>query len=725
MKANNAKNPKKNQPKDNKSLEDNANKVIELTRFNVRNNNIIINLQKINAKNAFDINVGFIESITNMLGRNEESAWQRASASLDATAKIYGYRVDSVHTETFKFLGGLNRNKKDLNAKEENDELGQDNDISKKKEKVKRGVNTLETNIRKLNLDKYDIDSEVDPLFSVMTSKFNESTARGLLLNTIPLDENINYILESKKNEDNPQSYINLNIKNKIPEENKKEEENISKANTESLKDNSSQSDLESKGIKNALNLANNLQKKEINNEESDSKVIPVKCSQDFEHIRESIKDVLRSFIGDNNIDDFIHLQLCPDLTIFRQSRHLNTEDANPSFINTFKKEINLADVNFADNDVSIINEEDQDQDNFVEMEGDEGLGDIPDENSNTDNIDNFNLNNGFNNDISSNNEINYNNSTDNFSLKINENNFTLFKYEDLIERAGHFGTGNTENLPQFINFAKNFGKLDKNSFLNKGSILGIKKEQNGRKKKEEKNFIFDEENEVDINELFNENRSKLINKGIDYRNDYDKRRKVKCFYNFDKLSQFKLFTITNKTITAKDIDMDLDINQQEKNLEENLDRNNDPDDGDWGGDEIQNDIAGFERNNDYDNFYQNEKQAEKNFGRLYRKFDIRALKKKIWTSYDDMKKEQIDFKNVVMNMSREMNEDELFSISTPTCFVCMLHLCNEKNLFIEQNNMNTFYIDRDDNGEKSEQVTKRRTDLKEKDDVSSSDASD
>ena len=71
--------------------------------------------------------------------------------------------------------------------------------IYQRKKKVKRGVNTLETNIRKLNLDKYDIDSEVDPLFSVMTSKFNESTARGLLLNTIPLDENINYILESKK----------------------------------------------------------------------------------------------------------------------------------------------------------------------------------------------------------------------------------------------------------------------------------------------------------------------------------------------------------------------------------------------------------------------------------------------------------------------------------------------------------------------------------------------
>ena len=62
-----------------------------------------------------------------MLVKNEESAWQKASASLDATAKIYGFRVDSVHSETFKFLGGLNRNKKDLNLKESNNENNDDN----------------------------------------------------------------------------------------------------------------------------------------------------------------------------------------------------------------------------------------------------------------------------------------------------------------------------------------------------------------------------------------------------------------------------------------------------------------------------------------------------------------------------------------------------------------------------------------------------------------------
>ena len=647
-----------------------------------------------------------------MLGRNEESAWQRASASLDATAKIYGYRVDSVHTETFKFLGGLNRNKKEMNIKEENEDESQfDGDNTKKKEKIRRGVNTLETNIRKLNLDKYDIDTEVDPLFSVMTSKFNESTAKGLLLNTIPLDDKINYILESKKPDENPECDINNKIQdNKIVEEkNIKKEENISSLDTESLKDNISQSDSEASKLKDALILNNNLQKKEKKQDNNDMiKNIPVTCSKSFESVEDSIKDVLKTFIKSNNIDDFIHLQICPELSIFRQSRNLNIEGANISFINAFKDEINYADKKrkqINEENPSIIDEEEPE--NFIEMEENEGLGDIPDDNfNNQENIDN--MSNPYNNNEleENNNEINYANNNNNFNLKLNENNFSLFKYEDLIERAGQFGTGNTDNLPHFTDFAKNFGKLDKNSFFNKGSILGIKKEGGARKKKEEKNFIFDKEEEIDVNELFNENRSKLINKGEKY--DFSQKRKVKCYYHFDKLSQFKLFTITAKTITSKDIDNDLDINQQEKNLEELGDRVGEmPGDGDWGDAENQNDIVGFEKNNEYDNFYQNEKKAEKNFGRLYRKFDIRALKKKIWTSYDDIKEEQIDFKNVVMNMSKRMNDDELFSISTPTCFVCMLHLCNEKNLFIEQKNMNTFFIDRDSDGIKSEEISK------------------
>jgi condensin complex subunit 2 len=39
----------------------------------------------------------------------QQTNFQRASVTLDAGVKIYSYRVDSVHTETFKILGGLGR----------------------------------------------------------------------------------------------------------------------------------------------------------------------------------------------------------------------------------------------------------------------------------------------------------------------------------------------------------------------------------------------------------------------------------------------------------------------------------------------------------------------------------------------------------------------------------------------------------------------------------------
>lgn len=75
-----------------------ADKAIDLILYN-----------KINQKNAFDVNNSFLEQLPSILNSNEDSSWQRVSATLDASAKIYGYRVDSVHTEMFKFLGGLNR----------------------------------------------------------------------------------------------------------------------------------------------------------------------------------------------------------------------------------------------------------------------------------------------------------------------------------------------------------------------------------------------------------------------------------------------------------------------------------------------------------------------------------------------------------------------------------------------------------------------------------------
>ena len=616
-----------------------------------------------------------------MLNKNEESAWQKASASLDVSAKVYGYRVDSVHSETFKFLGGLNRNKKEEEEKEEKKEEEKENEENKKENKNRRGQNTLETNINKLNLTKYDLETEVDPLFSIMTSRFNESTAEGLLLNTIPLDDKLNYILESKE---------------KKSEDSKKKECKIENKNEE-IKDLNILSEDSNDNLVNKkqeyLSLARNL--------EEDNNKNPICCSENMDLIPDDIKNVLNDFTKENNVDDFVKLKICPDLTVFRQTRDLSSNENNELFLKYFKDEINNAEKR-----------------KIKEYEGGEGIQEEPELENQYDDGHMENGPEGSENDNGIDpNEIKdmeepsqENGNLNNFSR--NENtSMSLFKYDDLIEHSEKFGSGNLEilkNLPQFNNFAKSFGKIDGKGFLNKNAILGINKKEGGKKKKEEKLFEFNEENEVDLSKILTEPKSKHMPKDYDFTNDYQNKRKIKCFYHYDKLSSFKLYTINTKTIFSRDFEGDMNLEAQEQKILDNIeDEGNGIDDGgennDIGGFEgeasMANDLSG--RNNN--TFYQNEKEIEKNFGRLYRRFDVRTLKNKIWNNYENfLPNDNVDFRKVLSNMSKEMNEEELYSISTPTCFVCMLHLCNENNLYVNQKDINTFYIEKDQDGAKS-----------------------
>jgi condensin complex subunit 2 len=77
------------------------------------------------------VNVEFLENIPHFLNKNEESAWQKASASLDASAKIYGYRVDCVHSDTFRFLSGLNRTDNKSDAVEDDERRERKNKLEK------------------------------------------------------------------------------------------------------------------------------------------------------------------------------------------------------------------------------------------------------------------------------------------------------------------------------------------------------------------------------------------------------------------------------------------------------------------------------------------------------------------------------------------------------------------------------------------------------------------
>ena len=64
------------------------------------------------------------------------------------------------------------------------------------------GNSTIEKDFSKIDIVKYDLEFEVDPLFKLMTAKFGDLGAKGFLLNTLPLDNNIDILLESKNPQD-------------------------------------------------------------------------------------------------------------------------------------------------------------------------------------------------------------------------------------------------------------------------------------------------------------------------------------------------------------------------------------------------------------------------------------------------------------------------------------------------------------------------------------------
>jgi condensin complex subunit 2 len=65
---------------------------------------------KISQKNTWSLNL--IDHMSDLVKPSDEGRttnFQNASCTLDAGIKIYAYRVDSVHSEAFKVLGGLSR----------------------------------------------------------------------------------------------------------------------------------------------------------------------------------------------------------------------------------------------------------------------------------------------------------------------------------------------------------------------------------------------------------------------------------------------------------------------------------------------------------------------------------------------------------------------------------------------------------------------------------------
>lgn len=88
-----------------------------------------------------------------------------ASCTLDASVKIYSCRVDSIHQETFKVLGGLSRSGKGNGGQEDGEGEGEGEEGGASKKRSQRSVNTIEVNPNNLNVKKFDLEFDVDPLF--------------------------------------------------------------------------------------------------------------------------------------------------------------------------------------------------------------------------------------------------------------------------------------------------------------------------------------------------------------------------------------------------------------------------------------------------------------------------------------------------------------------------------------------------------------------------------
>ena len=171
---------------------------------------------KINAKNSWSLPL--IDHIAELVkpdrtDADEDYNFQKASCTLDAGVKIYGCRVDSVHTEAYKVLAGVNRTGNGAQNDDENDDddendgenggepgaEGGKKNSRKKNSGPRDAASTIESNPEALNIkrDSSGRSMGADPLFQRMSSKFDAGGPRGLLLFNLAPHKGVELLFDS------------------------------------------------------------------------------------------------------------------------------------------------------------------------------------------------------------------------------------------------------------------------------------------------------------------------------------------------------------------------------------------------------------------------------------------------------------------------------------------------------------------------------------------------
>ncbi|CAK0893362.1 unnamed protein product [Prorocentrum cordatum] len=117
----------------------------------------------------------------------QEHRFHEASCTIEASARIYACRVDCVHTDTYRVLGGLS-------AGIEEEDVAEGAEGPGKKRRRICGVNTLERNEATIIQQHFEADEQSDPMFRRMAAAFDAGGAKGLLLSHLPVAEDLSLV---------------------------------------------------------------------------------------------------------------------------------------------------------------------------------------------------------------------------------------------------------------------------------------------------------------------------------------------------------------------------------------------------------------------------------------------------------------------------------------------------------------------------------------------------
>ncbi|KAL1787147.1 condensin complex subunit 2 [Sigmodon hispidus] len=143
---------------------------------------------KITTKNAFGLHL--IDFMSEILKQKdtEPTNFKVAAGTLDASTKIYAVRVDAVHADVYRVLGGLGKDTPSQEVESHDaDGSAVEPGTTKKaaKPKKKSSCKTVEQNLSNINVSEADRKCEVDPMFQKTAASFDECSTAGVFLSTL------------------------------------------------------------------------------------------------------------------------------------------------------------------------------------------------------------------------------------------------------------------------------------------------------------------------------------------------------------------------------------------------------------------------------------------------------------------------------------------------------------------------------------------------------------